>query len=86
MFSMFFITYVNFIQPSYFEELAISQMEKMRKEGADENMIRKTLRIIGVAKTYHIKELSTIISTLVRSLILSLVLGPFFITKDEIKI
>lgn len=77
--SIFFIVYVNFIQPSYFEEIAISEMEKMRKEGFDENAIRRTLRVIGVAKKYHIKELSLILSTLIRTLALSLILAPFII-------
>lgn len=82
--SLFFIVYVNFIHQSYFEEIASLEVEKMNRHGMDQNSTRRTLRIIGVARKYHIKELSLIFSTLIRTLALSLIFGPIFINQKKI--
>ena len=81
--SLFFIVYVNFIHQSYFEEIASLEVEKMNGHGMDQNSTRRTLRIIGVARKYHIKELSLIFSTLIRTLALSLIFGPIFINQKK---
>ena len=78
-FSLFFILYVNFINPYYFEEIAIIEVDKLRKSGYDENVVRKTLRIIGAAQGYHLKEIFITLSVLIRTLAVSLILAPTFI-------
>ncbi|MBS1950211.1 MAG: DUF4199 family protein [Bacteroidetes bacterium] len=78
---VFFVVYVNFINSLYFQDIAISEVEKLRKMSYDEATIRKTLRVIGVGKRYHIKEISLFISIVLRALILTLIFGPIFTKK-----
>jgi len=79
--SLFFNIYISFINVTYFEDLAIMEKNKLELAGYDENFINRTLKIIGIAKLYHLKEIFLTFSTLIKTLATSLILGPFFLKK-----
>lgn len=83
--------YIHVIHPTYFEEFAAFQANKLNSLGYDQYTITKMLSIIAAEKTYYYLEMSSIISTTLVSFAITLVLSPFVqrswtnVQKDSLK-